>query len=314
MLCQDYAKKPYFPHLSDTTEILSWINRKHRLLDEFLSYHADIICLQEVDRYGDHWRERLLKNGYESTYTQRTGGKPDGCATFWKSEKFETRQITKNSELETHEKCDLNGNVVTSSNSISKFLTNNVANLTLLKHRSSEKLVCVVNLHLFWDPSFPEVKLCQIFYTMKQTKDYLTSLSLEDIQIFFCGDYNSMPDSEVYEFLTKDSISLVECENDDGEKTFKHQITNPFGTATSLYKAVCGDEPTFTNYTKNFKGCLDYVMACNYPTSGEEKGILVSRALQILTEEQASEFEALPSIKNASDHISHAFDFDIMKL
>jgi exonuclease III len=50
----------------------SWYHRKTKLLNEIKAYDADIICLQDVDHYGDWWQPQLMYIGYDSLYRQRT--------------------------------------------------------------------------------------------------------------------------------------------------------------------------------------------------------------------------------------------------
>lgn len=42
----------------------------------------DVLCLQEVDHWEDV-QEALGQLGYTGTFQQRSGGRPDGCATLW---------------------------------------------------------------------------------------------------------------------------------------------------------------------------------------------------------------------------------------
>src|SRR5690242_2732002 len=49
ILCSKYCKDLQFPYCNPKD--LYWENRRDRILGELLSYGADILCLQEVDRY-----------------------------------------------------------------------------------------------------------------------------------------------------------------------------------------------------------------------------------------------------------------------
>ncbi len=40
--------------------------RKERLEKELESYGADIMCIQELDRYTEYWNGRMTKQGYSS--------------------------------------------------------------------------------------------------------------------------------------------------------------------------------------------------------------------------------------------------------
>jgi CCR4-NOT transcription complex subunit 6 len=73
-----------------------------------------------------------------------------------------------------------------------------------------------------------------------------------------CGDFNSAPDSGVYEFLSK---GLIAQDHDDfGDHSYGSYttdgLTHPYSLKSS-YGTV--QEMTFTNFTPGFKGILDYV-------------------------------------------------------
>ncbi|GAA0159256.1 mRNA polyadenylation factor [Lithospermum erythrorhizon] len=75
---------------------LSWSCRRGKFLCEISGYHADVVCLQEVQK--DHFEEfapELDKYGYEVLFRRKsTGGftgnenTTDGCGTFFRKDKF----------------------------------------------------------------------------------------------------------------------------------------------------------------------------------------------------------------------------------
>lgn len=68
--------------------VMEWPQRFLRLMLDLTKHQPDIVCLQEVDRLDD-FRSQLGPLGYDGDYVQRTGGRLDGCATFWLREKFQ---------------------------------------------------------------------------------------------------------------------------------------------------------------------------------------------------------------------------------
>ncbi|KAK4756379.1 hypothetical protein SAY87_006506 [Trapa incisa] len=70
---------------------INWGRRKRVICEELMEWDPDIICLQEVDRYFD-LSEDLRRGGYAGSYKKRTGDSADGCAIFWKSNKFHVLQ------------------------------------------------------------------------------------------------------------------------------------------------------------------------------------------------------------------------------
>lgn len=66
---------------------LNWGRRKRVICEELTGWNPDIICLQEVDKYFE-LSSTMEKAGYLGSYKRRTGDIVDGCAMFWKADKF----------------------------------------------------------------------------------------------------------------------------------------------------------------------------------------------------------------------------------
>ncbi|XP_061344966.1 carbon catabolite repressor protein 4 homolog 3-like isoform X4 [Gastrolobium bilobum] len=66
---------------------INWDRRRRIICDELFGWNPDIICLQEVDKYFE-LSNILVKAGYRGSYKRRTGDSVDGCAMFWKADKF----------------------------------------------------------------------------------------------------------------------------------------------------------------------------------------------------------------------------------
>lgn len=69
------------------------------ILSEIQEADADVICLQEVNKYDDFFRPALEKAGYESYYLPKLnspatkyGAPRDGCAVFYRSSRFQLKQ------------------------------------------------------------------------------------------------------------------------------------------------------------------------------------------------------------------------------
>ncbi|KAJ1500191.1 Glucose-repressible alcohol dehydrogenase transcriptional effector [Coelomomyces lativittatus] len=98
------------------------------------------------------------------------------------------------------------------SASYSKFKTDNIAQIVLLEDYSTGSPLIVANTHLYWNPQYPEVKLAQakllILRIQKFRKRIREQRQLQqhqqsgDIPIILSGDFNSNPNSDVYQLLT----------------------------------------------------------------------------------------------------------------
>lgn len=86
VLADCYASTKMFPYAR--ADVLSWGYRSFNILNELTSYDADIICLQEVDHFEDFFEPRLGALGYTGVFWQRPNRKADGCAIFYRADRF----------------------------------------------------------------------------------------------------------------------------------------------------------------------------------------------------------------------------------
>jgi CCR4-NOT transcription complex subunit 6 len=126
---------------------------------------------------------------------------PTGTATFWKVSKF-----------------SFIGKRVVHFNNISdnfprspdRYKTGHTGQISLFQtvDLAEPKALCVANTHQFWDPGFPDVKTLQAHHLIVQTFEYMNSAPVKDLNpsILVCGDFNSLPDSDVYRLLSKGLI------------------------------------------------------------------------------------------------------------
>ena len=105
-----------------------WMIRCRTLLDEILSYDADIVLLQDADHYLDWWQPQLMRRGYDSIWKQRTCEEfeyLDGVVIAFKRELFQLFSIR---EVELNRSGDLEPLVVRN-----RCLTDNVALVAFLQ-------------------------------------------------------------------------------------------------------------------------------------------------------------------------------------
>lgn len=88
---------------------LTWEYRRRNLLNEMLSYDADILCLQEVqsDHFNNFFEPEFAKLGYSAIYKRKTKEVYsanqyviDGCATFFRHDRF--KMVIKSSMIKWH--------------------------------------------------------------------------------------------------------------------------------------------------------------------------------------------------------------------
>lgn len=199
----------------------------------------------------------------------------------------------------------------------------NIAVVTLLEHRASGARLIVANAHIHWDPEFRDVKLVQVAMLMDELNkignDFAklpSRLNLGEgydkaplytngtkIPTIVCGDFNSIPDSGVYEFLSRGML----------EKDHADFMAHVYGTYTgeglshrlalrSAYSHI-GELP-FTNYTPGFQGVIDYLF---YTTNS----LSVTGLLGEVDKDYLSRVVGFPNAHWPSDHISVLAEFKI---
>ncbi|XP_078590564.1 protein angel homolog 2-like isoform X2 [Branchiostoma floridae x Branchiostoma japonicum] len=187
-------------------EGLTWDVRKEKLLQQFQHYNVDVLCLQEVQEshYHDFFLPELKKLGYEGLYKKRTGDKPDGCATFYRTSKF---ILVKHRLVEYFRP----GTDVLDRD--------NVAIVVLLKPKTGSKQkmhtnLCIANTHLLFNKRRGDVKLSQLGVLLAEVdqlafdpKVRYWDAKVRCHPVVLCGDLNSAPFSPLYQFLNTGQLA-----------------------------------------------------------------------------------------------------------
>ncbi|KAF7394603.1 hypothetical protein HZH66_007777 [Vespula vulgaris] len=134
-------------------------------------------------------------------------------------------------------------------------------------------LVCTAHIH--WDPEFCDVKLIQTMMLSNELRSILDQAGQSfrpghkpdssNVQLLLCGDFNSLPDSGVIEFLTSGRVAADHRDFKDlAYKSCLQKISgcdkpNEFTHSFKLASAYSEDIMPYTNYTFDFKGIIDYI-------------------------------------------------------
>lgn len=312
ILADLYCTERMYPYAEKWT--LSWSWRKHLILKELKSMAADIITLQEVqkDAYDDWFKPQLAECGYDGVFQNKKRepifhrGKyiAEGCATFFKTTRF--KRVDKHViDFDKLLAQDMHG-CLDADACLQRFSKGNIAVAVILEDlhikatqssqaqsSSGGHLMAVVNTHILADPGFTDVKLWQANTLLRSVEQ-----TAREMPLLLCGDFNSMPDSAVYELLRSGS---VQGDHNDlkadpcgllSRQNLGHQMR--IGTA---YETCNGCEADYTNYTEEFKGTLDYIWY-----SSESLAVLAIS--QVDDESQLTQETALPSSTRPSDHVS----------
>ncbi|KAL3616108.1 hypothetical protein CASFOL_040402 [Castilleja foliolosa] len=216
-LAIDHYQKLYFhiPHY-----IMDWNWRKKNICFELGLWSADILCLQEVDRFQDLEAE-LKPRGYAGIWKMRTGDPVDGCAIFWRVSRF---KLLHEESIE-YIKLGLRDNVaqICVFESLKGQNNSNGASTPSTSGSSDgSNRVVVCNIHVLFNPKRGEIKLGQIRTLLDRA--HAVSKLWDDAPVVFCGDFNCTPkclektvslnQSPMYNFITEQKLDLSELARD----------------------------------------------------------------------------------------------------
>ncbi|CAN7052334.1 hypothetical protein IGI04_027596 [Brassica rapa subsp. trilocularis] len=339
ILADAYASSEIYSYCP--TWALSWTYRRQNLLREIVKYHADIVCLQEVqsDHFDEFFAPELDKHGYQALFKRKTNevfvgntNTIDGCATFYRRDRF---SHVKKYEVEFNKAAQSLTEalipVPQKKIALNRLVKDNVALIVVLEAKfgnqaadipGKRQLLCVANTHVNISHELKDVKLWQVHTLLKGLEKIAASA---DIPMLVCGDFNTVPASAPHSLL---AVGKVDPMHPDlmvdplgilrPHTKLTHQL--PLVSAYSSFARMGGsltaeqqrkrmdpssNEPLFTNCTRDFIGTLDYI----FYTADT---LTVESLLELLDEESLRKDTALPSPEWSSDHIALLAEFRCM--
>ena len=140
--------------------------RLTRILAEIVAYKPDIICMQETtaDVYNRYLSKEMHNLGYNGEHDPRSIEKDDAAVTiFWNKDKYELLQTK---AMIFNQICDEEkyAKYLGTKHENNKFYQrlksrSNIILVVHLKDVSSNKEFIVVTSHLYWDPTWCDVKV-----------------------------------------------------------------------------------------------------------------------------------------------------------
>uniref|UniRef100_A0ACD5VLP1 Uncharacterized protein n=1 Tax=Avena sativa TaxID=4498 RepID=A0ACD5VLP1_AVESA len=169
---------------------MDWNWRKNKIALEIGWWHPDILCFQEVDKFADLEQE-MATRGFKGIWKMRTGNAVDGCAIFWRAERFQLR-FEENIEFN---KLGLRDNVaqlcVLESLVQRNVQTGPVHLSTSPNYPQQANQVVVCNIHVLYNPKRGDIKLGQVRTLLDRA--YAISKMWNDAPVILCGDFNATP-------------------------------------------------------------------------------------------------------------------------
>jgi len=325
ILAEIYSNQGVYPYCPRWA--LSWSYRSRNLIREIRNFNADIFCLQEVqaDRFNQFFYSEMRSLGYEGLYKKKTrlpmgaDGKVDGCAIFFRRSRLQLLEKYVIEFNEAAQRLARSGMIIAKKSgrrpsqpevdeALDRLSKDNVAQVVVFETMDeSRQRFCVCNTHIHWDPNFLDVKLWQTHILIKELEKFNVR---QNLPIILCGDFNSKPESSVYEFLSTGALGAEHpdlshdpCDVVPASADFRHDLR-----LVSSFVSVMGQEPKFTNYTEGFKGTIDYIFAtCD--------DVYCSGVYLIPPEESLSKHTrtALPNPQFPSDHLGLCADFHFIQ-
>jgi len=254
----------------------------------------------------------------------------DGCATFYKSDKYTLveKQLIEFSTVamqrQDFKKTDDMFNRVLGKD--------NIAVVCMFENKETGTRFIIINVHIHWDPQYRDVKLVQTALLVDEIEKIAarfakypprlqptssasgTSPISNDrsppvysdgskIPLIVCGDFNSVPQSGVYEYL---STGAVPPNHPDfmshmyGKYTaegLKHRLA-----MKSAYSMV-GELP-LTNHTPSFQGVIDYIW---YSTAN----LAVNAVFGEVDKQYLEKVIGFPNAHFPSDHLCIISEFRV---
>ena len=190
--------------------------------------------------------------------------------------------------------------------------------------------------HLFWDPAYADVKLAQAAAAVRAVAELAAEVGAAGAVIG--GDLNSLPDSEVLGYLTRGAYGPEKgfptptpppppaASAEGGTPGAAGVGAGPPGASAApllaappppppfLLASTHADPkdraPTFTNYTPDFKGTLDYLLLATFPPpgGGAGGGALVSPAAWRVRARLAIPPDGHPTLGAGAPNCAHPSD------
>lgn len=294
ILADHYCSNEIFPFsekgATDVDKRRKLLKKELLSLMNISSNKKVILCLQEMsNNQFDDLELWFLNNNYDSIYFPNEinyGGNLGVCICY-PTNKYNILKI---------KRYVIEDNTKLIRKSIAYFLNTTRKHLLLvkIKDKESDKPFIVGTTHLSADPKITDVKLWQAGICCRLIKEF----NKDKLPIILAGDFNSLPESSVYYFITNGKVK----KDDENRLPIPEELYEHNLNLTSSMKKINGQEPEFTNYAhqarneKIFIGTLDYIFVS--PEFKISKALPIPK-LSIIKKK----YKSFPSKSHSSDHI-----------
>jgi protein angel len=161
--------------------------RLSALVQYIANLATDVICLQETEAdLLSALRTRLGPLGYNFAHARKGGGRPDGCATFYRDTPFEF----------------VGSCVIDYDNGDTRMAASGDIALVVILHTAGRR-IGLINTHLAWDPPETPIGEHRGYRQVEKLANEWTGIKDRCDGWLICGDLNATPSSDVVAVLTR---------------------------------------------------------------------------------------------------------------
>ncbi|RKP38125.1 Endonuclease/exonuclease/phosphatase [Dimargaris cristalligena] len=231
---------------------------RESMLDMVGQMDADFLCLQEVplQDFSAHYEPRLAQRGYAGVYQHpnKGVGQVHGCAIFYRPARFE---LTESYAIRFNEAAfgpRRMGPALVSVDVSSRFMPfHNIAIIAVFTNRQTNSRLRLVNTQLADNDIYPDVKLLQGAILV----DHLTYRHEAKLSTIICGDFHSLPKSDVVRYLLAGRVSRNIFRNHDYGKYSAYPLKHPLRLRNAYHQSAM----SYTYYNDQFaKLTSDYLL------------------------------------------------------
>ena len=186
-------RHPELYSINVESDTMKWPIRFEKIVQEILRYSCDILCFQEVqsDHFLHFFEGKLRSLGYDGIYKKRTGDKQDGCAIFYKQDKFLLIDQT-----------DVEYQQPLGTSCLNRDNIGLLAKFAPIQDPENGHFV-VATTHLLFNPKRQDVKLAQMVLLLAEVDrfSWTTDRSTPYLPSIITGDFNCQAHHSVYELL-----------------------------------------------------------------------------------------------------------------
>ncbi|KAI8055056.1 Endonuclease/exonuclease/phosphatase [Syncephalis plumigaleata] len=310
ILSQQYTARSRFNYVPSA--LLDWQHRSTRIIQMIVSSRAAIVALQEVDEtfYHDVLEPQLREHNYLGIYERkRHPTLTDGCAIFYQQYRFSLIDVNvlhyqeakindiATSSSRTSRACPLTANQfsVQQRDLACRFnMHHNLALIATFHDRWTDRSTRIVNTHLLADPMYADAKLLQAALLCEQLERQMERDPMNRTpSTVLCGDWNSLPNSDVMTYLLAGRISRHAFGGSNFGRFTRNRMLRHRLHLTCAYATV-GAKMNATVRTPQFTGEVDRILY----TSSESL-----RVLAVLGDVNKRQQTFLPNASVPSDHM-----------